>query len=98
MYENVEWGQDEQLDQGPSKGDIMLAFMSREPLTFRSTGHYGFVQGRPEMLMHEDGSGQSFIIEGYVESGSGRKFHAYWHAGSKHGHIKIEMKIEVHVG
>jgi predicted ATPase len=77
---------------GPSKFDLMVSLFTtvpvRVPVLFKTENHGDFsaiITG----VRWEDGSGESWIIEGYSVFAAGARFTGYFSTKDRRGHIKF---------
>jgi hypothetical protein len=77
---------------GPSKYDLMVSLFTITParvsVVFRTKNHGDFtacING----ARWEDGSGESWIIEGYSVHTAGARFTGYFSTKDRRGHIKF---------
>ncbi len=90
QWENYEIG------NGPSKFDLSVALFRREPVSFTLQSGSKVVV-TINRVQAEDGSAESWNIDGFVNGQEGREFRAYWHTGRSHGHMKLEHRSRVRV-
>lgn len=77
---------------GPSKFDLMVSLFSTKPAShpvlFKTKNHGDFT-ATITGVRWEDGSGESWIIEGYSALAAGARFTGYFSTKDRRGHIKF---------
>ena len=86
-------GQPYELRHGPSKYDLMLGLFdgdanTQRTLTFRVNNGVD-VEVKVQSVSREDGSGESWLFEGYVINGTGLRAKGYFHTVTRRGTITI---------
>ena len=83
---------------GKNSVDNFVFFDIKNPFPEIIPDEYLRLWFRPTEIQHEDGSGKSFNLAGFISKTcaapryAGRRFTAYYNCGSpRHGTIKIEM-------
>lgn len=90
-----QWDEQERITAVPSKFDLTVGFMTRQPVAF-TLETSGKIAVMINQLQHEDGSSNSFNMVGFVSGQDGREIKGYFHLNGR-GHAYLEHRSRVRV-
>ena len=84
----------QQIIEGPSKYDLQAALFDGKRVRFTVEG-LGQIEVQMNNVGIEDGSRESWLIEGYVVLDNWKKFHGYYETRRRKGWLELKPLIRV---
>ncbi len=86
---NINWGPPQNIEHGPSKGELMLGFFTGGTFGFRTLAS-GLMDVVIDSIRVDDGSYEAWVMEGHALSHENRRVWIYWNTSHHHGQCKFE--------